>query len=370
MTGSTLGVEEEFLLVDAEGIPTPQSPALLGKLPSNFKPELRASQIEAVTPPRKTLAELRQDLVESREHLAVTAHEMGVRVLPVGSPIRADEPASDFTTTDARHRGIHDLYAGSLRDYNVCACQIHVCVEDDDLAIAILNQVREWLPILLSLGVNSPFANSVDTGFSSWRVIQQSRFPCSGLPPYSTSADQYEDRMSVLTSVGALFDDRTSFWLARRSPRYPTIEFRVADSAATVDDAILQAALCRALVNTAIADLERGLEPRNFDEQCGSAAVWTAARYGLTGPSIDPVTGESFSATSRAAELFDYVAEALADTGDYDLTAQLLDDIERHGTGAARQRKLAQGGLDALIDGIALTTGSGSMSRQTGENSV
>ncbi|MCE5291944.1 MAG: YbdK family carboxylate-amine ligase [Nocardiaceae bacterium] len=368
MTGSTLGIEEEFLLVDAEGIPTPQSSALLAKLPSTFKPELRASQIEAVTPPRKTLAELRQDLLESREHLAVTAHELGVRVLPVGCPIRADDTLSDLTATDERHRGIHDLYAGSLRDYNVCACQVHVCVEDDDLAVAILNQVREWLPILVGLGVNSPFAHSVDTGFSSWRVIQQSRFPCSGLPPYSTSADQYEDRMSVLTSVGALFDERTSFWLARRSPRYPTIEFRVADAAATVDDAILQASLCRALVKTAIADLERGLTPIDFDDQCGSAAVWTAARYGLTGPSVDPVTGESLSATSRAAELFDYVSEALADAGDYDLTAQLLDEVEMHGTGAARQRKLAQGGLDALIDGIALPLGSESCQR--GEKSA
>src|SRR5689334_22791796 len=138
VTGTTIGIEEEFFLVDADGIPAPRSADLLAKLPKGFKPEFRSSQIEAVTRPRKTLSALRKDLESSRARLAATSDRLDLKVLPVGTPIHSSPACDDLSSSDERHRGIRELYSGALADYNVCGCQVHVGIDDDDLAIAVL----------------------------------------------------------------------------------------------------------------------------------------------------------------------------------------------------------------------------------------
>lgn len=350
--GKTVGVEEEFLLTDLDGVPVSRCPDLLAVLPSAFKAELRPTQIEMVTQVHSDITALGKELRKSRNQLANAARDLGIRILPVGTPILQGQPSTE--TTDERYKGIQDLYARSINDYNVCACQVHVGVDDDELAVAVLNHLRPWLPILLAIGANSPYAHGADTGFSSWRIVEQSVLPGAGLPPYSVSADEYEDRLATLVDIGALYDDRTCFWLARRSPRYPTIEFRVSDAAATADDAILQAVLSRALVRAAAHHVERGRKSPQIDDQIGQAAVWTAARYGLHGPAIDPVTGESMTAMSRVRELLDYVHAALVDSKDHKFVQKSVARLESRGTGAARQRALAVSGLSAIVEEFAL----------------
>jgi carboxylate-amine ligase len=136
-----------------------------------------------------------------------------------------------------------------------------------------------------------------------------------------------------------------TFWLARPSPRHPTVEVRAADAVATVDEAVLQAALTQGLVRHALARIAAGGVAEPIPDQVGAAAVWTAARHGLDGPGVDPRTGRLTPASALLGELVDLVAPMVEDgTALRRLLARVLD----RGTGAQRQR--AAGDPAAAVD--------------------
>lgn len=231
---------------------------------------------------------------------------------------------------------------------------MHIGVDDPDLAVAIVNHLRPWLPTLIAAGSNSPFHDGHDSGYSSWRIAAKARFPGSGLPPYARSADEFESRVATLVECGVLVDDRMTFWLARPSAEFPTVEVRAADSAATVGDAMLQAVLTRGLVRTAIRKLSEGVEGPRIDQHVGAAAVWTAAKYGLTGPAVDPIEEVRVPATHMLSMLVAWIADELDELGDIPLTRQLLAMLESQGTGAVRQRAAARPGLRDLVAAFKL----------------
>jgi carboxylate-amine ligase len=295
--GWSIGVEEEFLLVDPDtGGTVPAAGRVLraaGRLPAAaadaaLQPELLATQVEAATGRCVTLAEL-----------------------------------------------IAERYAGVVAEYEACGCHVHVGVPDPEIAVGVVNHVRPWLPTLLALSVNSPVYHGIDTGYASWRMVEQSRFPGSGVPPRFTSARDYTTRVDRLVSAGALADPAQSFWLVRPSRRLPTVEFRVADVSVDIDGALLQAALSRAIVRTALADLAAGRPAPEVDDQVAAAAVWSAARYGLDGPAVHPLHACRVPAADLVADLLDVVRPALVATGDLPEVERLVAGLV---TGAARQR--------------------------------
>ena len=334
-----MGVEEEFLLVDPDtGRTTPAARRVLRAataLPnaagdSVLHRELLASQVEAATGRCLSLSELGAQLLHGRRQLARAAGKL--LVVPSGTAVLGGDPA---ITPGERFGRIADRYAAVVADYQVCGCHVHVGVPNLETAVGVVNRVRPWLPTLLALSVNSPVHHGVDTGYASWRIVEQSRFPGAGVPPRFASARDYAARVERLVSAGVLLDAAQSFWLVRPSAHLPTVEFRVADVAVDVDGALLQAALSRALVRTALADLARGRPVPDVDDQVAAAAVWSASRYGLAGPAVHPLLACRVPAAELAAELFDTVRPALAETGDLSTVERLLG---RHVTGADRQR--------------------------------
>ncbi|NUT95179.1 MAG: YbdK family carboxylate-amine ligase [Saccharothrix sp.] len=289
---STVGVEEEFLLVDAVSrAPVPLAREVLdrvGDVPG-VHGELHATQVEFASGICTEPDELLDQLTGGRRLLARAAREVGAVLVPAGAPVLGATPPP--RVEDERFRRITDLYRGQVADYQCCGCHVHVGVPDRDTAVAVLNHLRPWLPTLLALSVNSPFAHGRDTGFGSWRMVEQSRFPGSGVPPRFASAAEYDAAVDRLVACGVVVDRGMSFWLARLSPRYPTVEVRAADTAARVERAVAQAVLTRALVDRAVADLAEGREGPVLDDQVLAAAVWTASRYGLDGPGVDPWHG-------------------------------------------------------------------------------
>jgi carboxylate-amine ligase len=292
-------------------------------------------------------------LGSARATLADAGRACGVAVLPIGTaPVRHSSAAAPAIS--GRHAVMHDRYREMTREYDVCGLHVHVGVDDADLAVAVVNHLRPWLPTLLAVGGNSPFHAGRDSGYSSWRTAEQARFPGSGLPPFARSADDYDDELAKLVECGVLVDKRTSFWLARPSQVFPTVEVRAADAAATVDDAVLQAVLTRGLVRSALRRLDSGIEGPHIDEQVGAAAVWSAARHGLTGAAVDPIEETQVPAVHLLGALVAWIADDLEEVGDLALAQQLLATVQRHGTGAARQRVAARLGMRDLVDALAL----------------
>jgi carboxylate-amine ligase len=337
--GWTVGVEEEFLLADADtGRTVPAAERVLdaaarrpgAAVDAALHTELAATQVEAATGRCVSLDELGGQLLHARRQLVGAAGDL--LVVPSGMPVLGGEQAA---STGERFALITDRYAAVVVDYQACGCHVHVGVADIETAVGVVNHVRPWLPTLLALSANSPVHDGIDTGYASWRMVAQSRFPGAGVPPRLASARDHAARVARLVSAGVLVDAAQSFWLVRPSARLPTVEFRVADVAIDVDGALLQAALSRALVRTALADLARGRPAADLDDQVVAAAVWSAARYGLAGPAVHPLLARRVPATDLVADLLDTVRPALVETGDLAVVERLLD---RHVTGAERQR--------------------------------
>ena len=359
--GVTVGVEEEFLLVDRASRRTvPRAPAVLDRVrpggPGRVHAELLTSQVEASTGVCRDLGELREHLVSGRERLLAAAREEDALLLAAGMP---PLPGPEVRITPgARFQAVADRYREVVAGYESCGCHVHVGVPDRDTAVAVIGHLRQWLPTLLALSVNSPFGGERDTGYGSWRMVRQAAFPGAGLPPRFESAAEYDREVSRLVDCGVLVDPRMSFWLARPSPAFPTVEVRAADTALTVDGAVLQAALTRALVRTALAELDRGVEAPEIDPQVAASAVWSAARHGLNGPGVDLVRSRATPAAELVSALLGHVAAALADTGDDVVVRKLLKELLAEGTGAERQRSAAVRGRAAAVDFVAERTAS------------
>lgn len=318
----TLGVEEEFLLVDPASRRTVmRANAVLARLHdtelTKFHAELAGTQVEAATGPCASVAKLGDALRHARMMVADAAHEEGLELLSRGTPLKT--AAHPVVTDGVRYHRILDTYAGVIDDYEACGCHVHVGVPDREAAVAVLNHVRPWLPTLLALSANSP-----DRGYASWRTVLQSRFPGAGVPPLFADAEEYDAHVGRMVTCGTLVDRAQSFWLVRLATTLPTVEFRVADAAAEVDDAVLQAALSRALVHTAHADLLAGKEPPAVRDDVLAAAVWTASRYGIDGAGVDPWRECRVPATTLMDDMLKHVTCALDERGELALVHELV----------------------------------------------
>ncbi|MES9608835.1 glutamate--cysteine ligase [Actinomadura sp. NPDC000929] len=367
--GVSLGVEEEFLLVDpgsgecvghAEDVLEWAGPHRWRASGGSFHTELLGSQVEAVTGVCHDLAGLRAQLRYGRARLAEAARERGALLVAAGTPVLGGRPPP--AARGERFAAIVSAYGDVVEDYQACGCHVHVGVPDREAAVAVVNHLRPWLPVLVALAANSPFDRGRPTRYAARRMMEMARFPGAGVPPWSASAADYDARVAALVESGALVDGAMTFWLARPSPRWPTVEVRAGDAAATADEAVLQAALVRGLVAAALADLAAGREAPRVDGQVCAAALWNAARHGLDGAMVDPVSHRAVPVRRLLDGLVARAAPALEEAGDLDAVSRLVEGVRRAGTGADRQRRAARrGGPRAVVDMLVRQTESGDL---------
>ena len=338
----TLGVEEEFVLLDpSTGAPVlagPELVRLLGGEPG-VQQELMRFQVETATEVCTSLDDLGRELVRLRRLAADAAAQLGCRLVASGvAPYRT--PGLAAVTGQPRYRELARRYGPVVADAGTCACHVHVGVPSRDLGAQVLARLRPWLAALLAVTANSPIAGGHDTGWASWRYPIQSRWPTATPPEVWPDAAAYDTAVRRLIGEGAALDERNVYFLARLSPRYPTVEVRVADVCLDVGTAVLLAGLTRALVATALAEARRGTPAAAPPARQVAAALAAAARHGLAGAAADPVTGQAVDATTLRSRLLDHVRPALSDHGDTATVTGLLRRLDDQGTGADRQRAL------------------------------
>jgi len=338
----TLGVEEEFVLLDpSTGAAVPAAPELvrmLGGEPGVCQ-ELMRFQVETATGVCTSLDEAGRELVRLRRLAAAAAAQLDCRLVACGvAPYRV--PGLAALTDQPRYRELARRYAPVVAQAGICGCHVHIGVPSRDLGVQVLARLRPWLAPLLAVTANSPIAGGRDTGWASWRYVIQSRWPTAVPPAAWRDAAAYDAAIRRLIAQGAALDERSVYFLARLSPCYPTIEVRLADVCLDAGTAVLAAGLTRALVATALAEARRGAPVPAAPARHVAAALAAAARHGLAGAGIDPVTGQPVDARTLRARLLDHVCPALRDHGDTETITGLLRRLEDRGTGADRQRAL------------------------------
>ena len=337
----TLGVEEEFHLVDLRTRQlTPRAGEILSALaPSNrtYAAELQQTVVETNSEVFDTLAGLRENLVALRAELASVARGLGVGIAAAGTmPLSMSEV---LITETPRFRRMLADYQLLVREQLICGMQVHVGVEDRDLAARLLDRVARWLPPLLALSSSSPFSHAgEDTGYASSRSLIWSRWPTTGGPGPLNSAAEYEAVVQDLVASGAISDKGMIYFDVRPSAHLPTIELRVCDACHSVDTVVLIAGLFRAVVEREQA-LELAGQPAPFvHPTLQRAALWRAARSGLEGELIDLRGPKSVPASVVLRAMVEELSPELSASGDESDVRELCERALEARSAAARQR--------------------------------
>ncbi|HKO75069.1 MAG TPA: carboxylate-amine ligase [Gaiellaceae bacterium] len=292
----TLGVEEEYMLLDGESfdlvqhVDTVLSAAQNGELTDRIGPELMQSVVEISTPVCKSVADVDSELRKLRGLVSGISRERGMRVGSAGTHPFSLFERQRITARD-RYRNLVDQLQYVARRELIFGLHIHVAVDDPEKAIKVTSALLLHLPDFLALSANSPFWRGEATGLASSRQMVFAAFPRSGPPPRFRDYADYAEVVGQLEKTGCIADYTHIWWDIRLHPRFGTIEVRVMDAVTRVEETVALTAYVQALVKHYAERFDSGAELPSFHRILISENKWLGARYGLEAPVMDLATG-------------------------------------------------------------------------------
>jgi carboxylate-amine ligase len=361
----TVGVEEELLLVDVHtGKPRSVASKVIAAADAAYEAdeggveaELQRYMVETQSSVASELADVEAQLREWRRVVAHAARNAGAGVAALAT---AQYAGTGLISPTARYRRMAERFGPITQEVLTCGCHVHVGVESEEEGIAALDRIRVWLPVILALSANSPFYDGRDTGYASYRSQLWMRWPSAGPTDTFGTPDAYHRLVRSMVESGVLLDDAMIYFDARLSRRYPTVEIRVADVCVDLEDTLLVAALCRALVHTAAAEAESGRPVPQMPTPLLRLAAWQAGHDGVGGVLLDPVSRRPRPWIDVVRDLVIHVRDSLEGFGDMERVEIGLDRLTRVGTGATGQRRtFAKTGqlLDVVVEAVRRTAG-------------
>lgn len=337
----TIGIEEEYLLVDLETCALAEAPEALmqecgAALEGQFSPEFLQCQVEIGSRVCQTIGQARADLKHLRSTVARIANKHGLAPIAASCHPFAEWKRQHHTDKE-RYNELYKDLAGVARRMLICGMHVHVGIEDKDRRIDLMNQLTYFLPHLLALSTSSPFWQGEDTGLNSYRLTVFDNLPRTGLPPRPESWGDYERSVDVLTELGVIEDSTKIWWDLRPSARFPTLETRICDVSPRLENTLTLAALTQCLTRMLYRLALKNQRWRIYDHFLVSENRWRAQRYGVGNGLIDFGARKIVPVPQLVEELIELVerdAEAL------DCLAEVegARAIAREGTSADRQR--------------------------------
>ncbi|GCE13383.1 carboxylate-amine ligase [Tengunoibacter tsumagoiensis] len=343
----TLGIEEEFQLVDPQsGKLRSSAQSILEKgapiFEEQIKPEMLQSTVEFISTVLPDIAAARLELYAARALLARLLQNEGLVLISAGT-----HPISPWweqkRTPRERYESMEDEYQDLGRSIQIFGLHVHVAVDSKERSVKLMNQVRTWLPQLVALSSNSPFWNGRMTGIKSYRSVVWKSFPRSGMPDIYRTREDFDRYVQRLVDAGCIDNAKKIWWDIRPHPFFDTLEFRISDMPASVEDTLALAALCQALVARLTQLDEQGQDVPILERDYIDENKWRATRYGLDAEWIDFAQNRRLSmrdAIRETLEFVDGVVDELGSRREMNYLRALLDDPR--GTGADRQMAIYQ----------------------------
>jgi len=369
----TIGVEEEYLLVDKETRALVVDPpeTLMAeaeeKCGAQVTSELLRSQIEVGTKVCKNVQEVRQDLSRLRSNIIEVADRHGL------APIAAStHPFSKWTeqkhTQKERYSDLTHEMQGAARRLVICGMHVHVGIDDDELRIDLMNQVSYFLPHLLALSCSSPFWAGRDTGLKSYRLTIFDALPRTGLPERFASWAEYQRHINILIDSGLIQDATRIWWDLRPSARFPTLETRIMDVCTRLDDTIALTSLLVCIIRMLYRLRTRNQRWRIYTPMLIHENRWRAMRYSFDEGMIDLAKGVVVPFEDLIDEMLAHVSEDAEALGCEKELADVRQILSR-GTSAHRQLKdyglerasgaSVEDSLKAVVDTLITDTAEG-----------
>jgi len=339
----TIGIEEEYLVVDRETRDLFKSPpkemwdSLSEVLGSQVTHEFLQAQIEVGTKVCAKVSEARADLAGLRRDLSRVVSEYGAAIIASSTHPFANWEQQE-TTQEPRYMRLQADYQQVARQLVICGMHVHVGVGDDHLRIDLMNQVKYFLPHLLALSCSSPFWDGVTTGLHAYRLVIFQNLPRTGIPEEFVSASEYERYVDILVGAGLIEDATKLWWDIRPSTRYPTLEMRVSDVCTRLDDAMTVAALYQCLLNHLYRLRRNNQKWRTYAPAMIEENIWRAQRYGVSGSLVDFGKGVLVPFPDLVEELIELVAQ---DAVELDVRNEVRHAREIVADGTSADRQLA-----------------------------
>ncbi|MET0930803.1 MAG: glutamate--cysteine ligase [Aeromicrobium sp.] len=354
-----VGVEEEMFLVDPRTrllVPASDRAVDAPESHGDVEQELFLEQVETSSSPHLHMADLVGDLRAARRTAIAAAASTGAVLAAMPTAVLAVDDAR--VTPKARYERMMTRFGEIGRRSLVCGTHVHVDVADDEEAVAVVDRLTPWMPLVLALSTNSPFHAGIDTSFASWRAEVWESWPSAGaVEPFGDAAG-YHRAVAALIAAGSALDEGMIYFDARLSRTYPTVEIRVADVCTDLADTVVVAAVLRSLVDTCATAWRKGQPLTPWRVDLSRAARWRARRDGLRGSLIDPSHGRLTPARHALDTLVRAIGPALDEHGDRELVEDGIERLLTEGSGADRQRSVAGDDLDlvAVVDDIVERT--------------
>ena len=350
----TIGIEEEYLLIDRETrdlCPDPPK-ALMERceaaLPKRVTPEFLRCQIEVGTPVCATAVEAGDYLKTFRQTIGRLAGEYGLAPVAVSTHPFALWTEQQHTDKARYHELARDMRI-IIRRMLICGMHVHVGIEDEAERHDIFEQAAYFLPHLLALSTSSPFWQGHETGLKSYRLAVFSEMPRTGIPEYFESEREYRHTIETLVETGLIEDSTKIWWDMRPSHRFPTVEMRVTDVCPRVDDAIATAALFQCICRMLWRLRQRNQRWRRYSRFLLQENRWLAQKHGPKGELVD----FGRKALVPFAELLDEMLELVQEDAEHFGCLDILNRtraIVSEGSSADRQmavfRAATEGGAD------------------------
>ncbi|TME90376.1 MAG: carboxylate-amine ligase [Chloroflexi bacterium] len=356
----TIGIEEEFQIVDAQGQLKSHIETLLaaagGRFGDQLKREMMQSVVEAGTKICADIGEAREEIVTLRGSIAALLRPAGLRIASAGTHPFSHWQDQEVTEAE-RYKILEEELQDVIRELLIFGLHVHVGIPDREQRIEVMNEARYFLPHLLAISTSSPFWLTRITGLKSYRQIIWQRFPRTGVPPEFSSYDEYENFVELLVKTKCIDDGRKIWWDLRPHATFPTIEFRVCDAATRVEETLCIAALIQAICAKLLVLRARNQGFRRYAPSLIQENKWRAVRGGMDANLID--FGKEIEVPMRdlAVELLEFVDDVVDALGSR-REVEYLQTIIREGTSADRQLRAfaATGHLHQVVDHIAEET--------------
>ncbi len=340
----TIGIEEEFQTVDpvsrelrshVSGHMIEEGKLLLSE---QIKMEMHQSVVEVGTNVCKTIQEARSEVVKLRKAIIDLANKRGLRIVAASTHPFSDWKEQEITEHD-RYKEIVENMGDVARANLIFGLHVHIGMPDNETCIALLNQIRYFLPHILALTTSSPFWLGRNTGLSSFRTRIFQRFPRTDLPPIFDSWSDFEDYVNLLVKTQCIDNGKKIWWDARPHPNFGTLEIRICDLPTRVDETIAIAALIQALMHTLYKLYKNNITWRIYPNQLITENKWRASRYGLNGKLIDFGKKEEVYIKDLIYELIRFVNDSVEELGSRNEINYLYKILDE-GTSADRQVKV------------------------------
>lgn len=339
----TLGIEEEFQIVDPETRELHSHVQQIfdssdESLKEKLKPEMHRSVVEIGTSICKDIKEAREEVIKMRTSVAKLAANSGLKIAAAGT-----HPFTHWKdvliTENPRYEEIVNEMREVARANLIFGLHVHVGIQNRELGIQIMNAARYFIPHIFALSTNSPFWLGRDTGFKSYRVKVFDKFPRTGIPDYFSSVAEHDNFINLLIKTNCIDNAKKVWWDIRLHPFFDTLEFRVCDVVMKVDETIALAALIQAVVVKLHKLIQQNLGFRIYRRGLMNENKWRASRYGISGKLIDFGKQTEVDFISLAHELLDFIDDVVDELGSREEVSYIFKILEE-GTGADRQLRV------------------------------